>query len=104
MLLPCREPAGLFFHTRLLFQVLPTSSTLSAADLPTFPNAKIFDLPAKCHSTKDAFPAAQMNRLSVQRNRAARWESDEAGEESCGCREEQAKKTQASMRQARGCV
>jgi hypothetical protein len=57
-------------RTRALFQALPAGFTLSAADVPAFPNAK------KLRSIWMPFdercvPAAQTDRVPVQGNRAA---------------------------------
>jgi hypothetical protein len=93
-------------RTRALFQALPAGSTLSAADVPAFPDAKKsawlpFDercVPAVLTTRLDRWSAPEIALPQLpsrpgpegpKLKTAIPWESVEAGEESCGCREEQ---------------
>ena len=104
MLLTCREPRVLKSYPALFFRLYPLAPLCLLLTYRHFQARK--KLPG-CPSTKDAFPLFAERDSTADRPRSSRcrnchrrpvgaklimaipWESVEAGEESCGCREEQ---------------
>ena len=105
MLLTCRESRGLEIIPALFFRLYPLAPLCLLLTYRHFQVRKIRHLPG-CPSTKDAFPPRERTACRSQvialpqlpsrpdpfgpnLKTAISWESVEAGEESCGCREEQ---------------